>query len=57
MPKVKADTVRKDFRLPTELTAWAKKYAEENHMTLTALIVQQLTALRVREESGYAEQI
>lgn len=51
------EKTRLNIRLPVEIDVWAKTYAREHHTTVTRLIVDYLTELKKRTESGYVEQV
>ncbi len=53
----KTETKRKNFKFPSDLTAWAEKYAQDHNTSITQLIVDYLTNLRKQTESGYDNQI
>jgi hypothetical protein len=55
MPKTKGK--RKNFVFPEELVKWAEQYAAANNTTMTRIILDHLTQLRQRAESGHVEQI
>lgn len=49
-PNSKPSRVRKDFRFPSDLILWAENFARQKNTNLTQLLIDQLTALRERNE-------
>lgn len=48
---------RKNFIFPADLAEWADDYAKEHNTTVTRLLVDYLTALRLQVESGHVDQV
>ena len=57
--KVKLDQygkARLNLRLPVELSAWMKTYAQEHHTTVTKIIIEHFTELKKTAEEGHVTQ-
>ena len=55
MPKKKKidpnDKKRKNFRIPSDLAAWAEEYAASKNTSVTQLVIDHWTELREQENA------
>jgi len=54
--KLDRGKARVNLRLPADLVVWAKKWAAENHTTLTDLVLEHLLEFRKRKEDISVDQ-